>query len=278
MLLKSDFGAGQIGERNVQNAVEQAHIFDTDWFYETDNDEKYSYYEMFIEEFANWLRANGEDIDEYRNKPIDIEYYFQQYMEDYDADHTGIEGCYQAVADWLEGEEEFAASLDNAHSLYAYESGATDVEFYTKEVQYEAERAFKEQRYTQEDLTHGFKNAKDLEEAVWRAIDKGALTDVDEYDAGSYGTIRRNPDYFITGYTFLGNGETEYQLQTDVPFDEKHDYSSEVSVYMPGYPKGDLLYVTTTWMFTYGVPWEAVEVAGDELGLRDNSSSNGEEF
>ena len=61
-------------------------------------------------------------------------------------------------------------------------------------------------------------------------------------------------------------------------FDEKHDYSSEVSVYMPGYPKGDLLYVTTTWMFTYGVPWEAVEVAGDELGLRENTSSNGEDF
>lgn len=32
MLLKSDFGAGQVGERNVQNAVEELNIFDTDWF------------------------------------------------------------------------------------------------------------------------------------------------------------------------------------------------------------------------------------------------------
>lgn len=204
MLLKSDFGAGQVGERNVQNAVEELNIFDTDWFYDSGRDEDYQYYELFIENFADWLRANGEDIDEYRNKPFDAEYYFKEYMEDDKADHTGIEKLYEAVEDWVKTEVDFVNSLEYAHGMYAYESGATDIEFYTGDVEYNARRLFKEQRYTENDILHGFSRPEDLIDAVFRAIDKGGLKDVDEYDGGSYGThsFDGTEDYFETGCLF----------------------------------------------------------------------------
>lgn len=64
-------------------------------------------------------------------------------------------------------------------------------------------------------------------------------------------------------------------METSVPFSAEKDYSGEVGCRSPynwygvseRYP--DLIYATPTWIFVYGVPWEAVEEAGDELGVRN---------
>ena len=289
-LIKSELSPYEPAYNNIRNALTEHEIFDKDWFSESGNEDKEHLYDEFIDQFADWLETQDElvtKLNEYRNQDFDVEYYFKEYMEDYDADHTGIEGLYNAVEEWVKGEDDFANSLDYAHSMYSYESGAADIEFYTQDVKDNAERIFKAQRYTEEDVTHGFKNAQDMEDAVWKAIDNGGLTDVDEYDGGSYGShasVDGTEEYFETGCLFLGNSELEYQMQTSVPFSADNDFSGQVDCHSPYNWYGvsernpDLIYTNPTWIFVYGVKWEDVERAGDELGLRGEKESSGNDI
>jgi subtilisin family serine protease len=112
-----------------------------------------------------------------------------------------------------------------------------------------------------------------MAKAVIKAVDDGHLEDVDQYDAGGYG-YHPAPDgtesYFETGSCWLGNGEEEWQLPTDIPYSEENDYADTVdsrSVYRWFTISGDCIYTTSTMMYVYGVPWQYVEEAGRELGL-----------
>lgn len=280
MKILSELSPYEPAYMNIKNGIEGAGIFDESWFDEANREEDYHYYEEFLEQFANWMSEQDDvvaDLNEYRNKPFDAEYYFQQYMEDPEADHSGIEGCYNAVYDWIEKEDEFVSSADYLDSIWRYDANATDIEFYANEydIKENAQNIFHEQLYTSEDVTHGFKSAEDMVQAVMKAIDDGHLEDVDQYDAGGYGYLAA-PDgtesYFETGSCWLGNSEEEWQLPTAVPYSEKNDYADNVdsrSVYrwftISG--NGQYLYSISTRMYIYGVPWQYVEEAGRELGL-----------
>lgn len=288
-IVKSELGPYDPAYMNIRNAIETVGIFDVDWFVETGNEDKEHYYDEFINEFADWLETQDElvtKLNEYRNQPFDVEYYFGEYMQDNDAIHDGIAGCYNAVFDWVQGEEDFAVSEDNLDSMYRYDANATDIEFYANQYDIEenAKRIFKEQKYTREDITHGFDSVDGLVAAVERAIDQGHLQDVDQYDAGGMGyhaPVDGSEDYFETGSCFLGNGEVEWQMQTDVPYSEKNDYADELidcrSVYRYFAIRGDCIYTTSDRMYIYGVPWEYVEQAGDELDVRNGEAVNKDE-
>ena len=288
-IVKSELGPYDPAYNNIRNALETAGIFDVDWFAETGNEDKEHYYDEFIEEFADWLETQDElvtKLNEYRNQPFDVEYYFVQYMQDDDAIHDGIAGCYNAVFDWVQGEEDFAASEEYLDEQYRYDAGATDIEFYANQYDIEenAKRIFKEQNYTQEDITHGFSSAADMAEAVMKAVDDGHLEDVDQYDAGGMGyhaPVDGTEDYFETGSCFLGNGEIEWQMQTSIPYSEKNDYADELidcrSVYRYFAVRGDCIYTTSDRMYIYGVPWADVEEAGRELGLLNGEAVNKDE-
>ena len=288
-IVKSELNPYDPAYMNIRNALETAGIFDVDWFAETGNEDKEHYYDEFINEFADWLETQDElvtKLNEYRNQPFDVEYYFGEYMQDNDAIHDGIAGCYNAVFDWVQGEEDFAASEEYLDSKYRYDAYATDIEFYANQYDIEenAKRIFKEQKYTQEDITHGFSSAADMVEAVMKAVDDGHLKDVGQYDAGGMGyhaPVDGTEDYFETGLCFLGNGEIEWQMQTGIPYSEKNDYADELidcrSVYRYFAIRGDCIYTTSDRMYIYGVPWADVEEAGRELGLLNGRAVNKDE-
>lgn len=287
MKILSELSPYEPAYMNIKNGIEGAGIFDESWFDEANREEDYHYYEEFLEQFANWMSEQDDvvaDLNEYRNKPFDAEYYFQQYMEDPEADHSGIEGCYNAVFDWVDDQEEFASSTDYLDSMWRYDAHATDIEFYASEsdIKENAENIFHEQSYTSENVTHGFKSTEDMVQAVMKAIDDGHLEDVDQYDAGGYG-YHAAPDgtesYFETGSCWLGNSEEEWQLPTDIPYSEKNDYADTVdsrSVYRWFTINGDCIYTTSTMMYIYGVPWQYVEEAGRELGLLGGNNAPAE--
>lgn len=285
-IVKSELGPYDPAYNNIRNALETAGIFDVDWFAETGNEDKEHYYDEFIDEFADWLETQDElvtKLNEYRNQPFDVEYYFGEYMADPNAIHDGIAGCYNTVFDWVQGEEDFASSEEYLDGLYRVDAGATDIEFYASEydIRDNAERIFKEQNYTQEDITHGFSSAKDMVAAVNKCVDDGLVQDVDQYDAGGMGyhaPVDGTEDYFETGSCFLGNGEIEWQMQTSIPYSEKNDYADELtdcrSVYRYFAVRGDCIYTTSDRMYIYGVPWADVEEAGRELGLLGEGNGN----
>lgn len=290
MLIKSELGPYDPAYMNIRNALETAGIFDVDWFAETNNEDKEHYYDEFIDEFADWLETQDElvtKLNEYRNQPFDVEYYFNEYLNDYDADHTALEAIYDAVDEWVESEESFAESPEYLDSMYKYEAGATDVEFYANpmDIKDNAERLFHEQLYTSEDITHGFKSADDLAEAVNKAIDDGYLEDINQFDTDGYGyhAFCDGEPYFETGCLWLGNNEIEYQMQTSVPYSEKWAPSGVLNsnnVYRshgvtPRNP--DLVYVNPYRMYIYGVMWEHIEEAGRELGLLNGETVNKDE-
>lgn len=284
-VVKSGLGPYDPAYMNIRNALETAGIFDVDWFAETGNEDKEHYYDEFIEEFADWLETQDElvtKLNEYRNQPFDVEYYFGQYMQDNDAIHDGIAGCYNAVFDWVQGEEDFAASEEYLDSMYRYDAGATDIEFYASQydIQDNAERIF---RYRENDK-HGFGSAKDMIAAVNKCVDDGLVQDVDQYDAGGMGyhaPVDGSEEYFETGCCFLGNGEEEWQMQTSIPYSEKNDYADELidcrSVYRYFAIRGDCIYTTSDRLYVYGIPWADVEQAGRELGLLSGEAVNRDE-
>ena len=283
--IKSELSPYDPAYNNIRNALETAGIFDVDWFAETNNEDKEHFYDEFINEFADWLETQDElvtKLNEYRNQPFDVEYYFGEYMTDPNAIHDGIAGCYNAVFDWVQGEEDFAASEEYLDGLYRVDAGATDIEFYASEydIQDNAERIF---RYSENDK-HGFSSAKDMVAAVNKCVDDGLVQDVDQYEAGGMGyhaPVDGSEEYFETGSCFLGNGEEEWQMQTSIPYSEKNDYADELidcrSVYKYFAVRGDCIYVTSDLLYVYGIPWADVEQAGDELGLRNGSAVNEDE-
>lgn len=282
MKIKSELSPYEPAYGNIRNGIAQANIFDESWFDESGNEDKYHFYEEFMEQFADWMDNQPDitaDLNEYRNKPFDAEYYFQQYMEDPEADHSGIEGCYQAVYDWVEAQEEWLVSEDNLGEKYRFDAGATDIEFYANEydIKENAERIFKESKYTSQDVTHGFNSADDMVKAVMKCVDDGYVQDVAQYDGGSYGVhapVDGTEEYFETGLCFLGNGEEEDQLEPEIPYSKKNDFADLTnarSVYrwFSIDKTGRYLYSISTMIFVYGIPWAEVERAGDELGLRN---------
>ena len=283
--------------RKVNSAVEQHYgdhgynsvynqfgsIFDYDWFAETNNEDKEYLMDEFLQDFHDWLVANGENVDEYAGYNFDVEYEFEKYLEDKPCPE--IIEIFELINEWLEKENSFATSADYLGGLYRYSAGAADIEFYANsdDIKFNAEELFKEQRYTEKDITHGFKSADDLVKAVMECVDQGDVEDVDEYDAGSYGYHKLNTegDYFETGSCFLGNGEETYDLPCPVPIDEKYFGYANVAGPWVTY-KGDLIYTSSTMMFIYGIPWSKVEEKGHELGLiggdfKGNESSNEDE-
>ena len=284
-IVKSELGPYDPAYMNIRNALETAGIFDVDWFAETGNEDKEHYYDEFIEEFADWLETQDElvtKLNEYRNQPFDVEYYFGQYMQDNDAIHDGIAGCYNAVFDWVQGEEDFAASEEYLDGLYRVDANATDIEFYASQYDIDdnARRIF---QYVGNDK-HGFKSANDMIAAVNKCVDDGLVQDVDQYDAGGMGyhaPVDGSEEYFETGSCFVGNGEVEWQMQTDVPYSEKNDYADELidcrSVYRYFAVRGDCIYTTSDMLYVYGIPWADVEEAGRELGLLNGEAINKDE-
>lgn len=276
-IVKSELNPYDPAYMNIRNALETAGIFDIDWFAETGNEDKEHYYNEFIEEFADWLETQDElvtKLNEYRNQPFDVEYYFGEYMQDNDAIHDGIAGCYNAVFDWVQGEEDFAASEEYLNGKYRVGPNGFNDEFYTGDIEENARRLFKN-GYN----NHGFDSVNGLVAAVERAIDQGHLQDVDQYDAGGMGyhaPVDGSEDYFETGSCFLGNGEVEWQMQTDVPYSEENDYADELidcrSVYRYFVIRGDYICTTSNMLYVYGIPWEYVELAGDELGVRNGNN------
>lgn len=276
-IVKSELNPYDPAYNNIRNALETAGIFDIDWFAETGNEDKEHYYNEFIEEFADWLETQDElvtKLNEYRNQPFDVEYYFGEYMQDNDAIHDGIAGCYNAVFDWVQDEENLATSEEYLNGMYRLDSNGFGDEFCTRDIEKNARRLFKN-GYN----NHGFDSVNGLVAAVERAIDQGYLQDVDQYDAGGMGyhaPVDGSEDYFETGNYFLGNGEIECQMQTDVPYSEKNDYADELidcrSVYRYFAIRGDCIYTTSNMLYVYGIPWEYVELAGDELGVRNGNN------
>ena len=279
--IKSELSPYEPAYMNIRNALETAGIFDVDWFAETNNEDKEHFYDEFIDEFANWLETQDElvtKLNEYRNQPFDVEYYFGEYMTDPEADHSGIAGCYNAVFDWVQGEEDFAASEEYLDDMYRFDAGATDIEFYANQydIDENARRIF---RYAENE--HGFKSPDGMIQAVNKCVEDGLVQDVDQYDAGGMGyhaPVDGSEDYFETGTCFLGNGDIEWQMQTDIPYSKKNDYADELndcrSVYRYFAVRGDCIYTTSDRLYIYGIPWVDVERAGDELGVRNNTSAN----
>ena len=119
-IVKSELGPYDPAYMNIRNAIETAGIFDVDWFAETGNEDKEHYYNEFINEFADWLETQDElvtKLNEYRNQPFDVEYYFGEYMQDNDADHSAIGDMYEAVYDWVQSEDDFANSPEYLDSM-----------------------------------------------------------------------------------------------------------------------------------------------------------------
>lgn len=259
---------GDTGWNNLVNALDK--IWDFDWFYRDGNEhsDEIALFDSFIDDFLDYLTDEGVDLYEYKNKPFDIKYYFESYMN---SDRSyAINDLYSKVEDWLSDAEEYASSRDYLDSMYLFENGAASVEFYTNDVKDNAERCFRLEN------THGFNSAKDLEDAVWKAIDDGNLCTYDVYDGGSMGyhsSEEGDGEYFETGYCFLGNGEEEYQLDESVPFSDEYDYNNVLNNHIV---HGDLLYVSSTLVYCYGVKWSDVEAAGDELGVRNGAASESE--
>lgn len=276
-IVKSELNPYDPAYMNIRNALETAGIFDIDWFAETGNEDKEHYYNEFIEEFADWLETQDElvtKLNEYRNQPFDVEYYFGEYIQDNDAIHDGIAGCYNAVFDWVQGEEDFAASEECLNEKYRLDSDGFDDEFCTGDIEENARRLFKN-GYN----NHGFDSVNGLVAAVERAIDQGHLQDVDQYDAGGMGyhaPVDGSEDYFETGSYFLGNDEVVWQMQTDVPYSKKNDHADELidcrSVYRYFAIREDYICTTSNMLYVYGIPWEYVELAGDELGVRNGNN------
>lgn len=277
MLIKSELSPYDPAYMNIRNALETAGIFDVDWFAETGNEDKEHYYDEFIDEFADWLETQDElvtKLNEYRNQPFDVEYYFGEYMRDNDAIHNGIEGCYNTVFDWVQGQEDFAASEEYLDGMYRLDSHGFDDELCTYDIKENARRLFHNGNNN-----HGFDSVDGLVAAVERAIDQGHLQDVGQYDAGGMGyhaPVDGSEDYFETGSIFLGNGEEEFQMETSIPYSEQNDYADELigskSVYRYFAIRGDCIYVTSDRMYIYGIPWEYVEQAGDEIGVRNGKN------
>ncbi len=249
-----------VGFKNVYNNMSE--IFDENWFDVTNNDDMYTYYEGFCEDFANWLRTQGVDIDEYRNMPLDIGYYFKQYMEDDNADHFNIETVFEAVHNWVQSEDDFASSDDYLDDMYCRDARITDLSFYADPNVIE-----RSARQCMEDgVNRGFNSAEDIVTAVNAAIDDYDVEDIEDYDAGGYGYIKWEPsdDMFLTGTCWLGNGEEEWQMQDSVPFAEEYDYGN---VYRDFTIHGDCIYTISDKMYEYGIAWDKIEEKGRELGL-----------
>ena len=252
---------------NIINQLDS--IIDTDWIYEASlSDEKQeqaeSYLEIFVEDFIDYLEREGENPGEYPNKKIDIGYWFNAYMAD---PCDEIMDFYQIVHDWLQGEEDFAASDEYLDSLWMLGSGGFEQSIVMGDIEYNAEKIFSDS----DNDKHGFSSAGDMVKAVNKAIDDGHLDDVDQYDAGGMGyhaPVDGSEDYFETGSVFLGNGEEELQMSTGVPFSEEYDYGNCYSDFTV---RGDCIYTVSDRMYIYGVPWQYVEKAGDELGLRNKT-------
>lgn len=263
----ADFIAGNHGWNNLVNHMSK--IWDEDWFYRdgSEDTESVELYDLFLEDFYNYLETNTDaNIGEYANKEFDIQYYFDQYMNDNPCE--AITQLYERVHDWLQNEEDFAASEDYLDSLYRRDAHATDIEFYanSEDIKENARKVFKEQRWTQEDLTHGFKNPEDLATAVQKVVDENDVEDIEAYDAGGMGYHETDikGEWFETGCQFLGNGEEEWQMQCGVPFSKENDYGD---CYRDFTINGDCIYVISDRLYVYGVKWSDVVEAGKELGL-----------
>lgn len=248
--------------RNMYN------IWDEDWFYRNGDEdtESIDLYNIFLEDFKDWLINHGVNVEEYPNMDFDAGYYFKEYMNDNPCPE--IEQLYENVHDWLQGEEDFAASDEYLDSLWMLGSGGFDHEIVMGDIEDNARRLFKNGNDN-----HGFKTPDDLVEAVNKAIDDGHLDDVDQYDAGGMGyhaPVDGTEDYFETGSIFLGNGEEEWQMESPVPFSEEYDFGN---CYRYFAIRGDCIYVTSDRMYIYGVPWQYVEEAGRELGLLGGSDN-----
>lgn len=249
--------------RNMYN------IWDEDWFYRNGDEDTVNIdlYNAFLEDFKNWLIAEGVNVEEYPNMDFDAGYYFKEYMNDNPCPE--IEQLYENVHDWIQGEEDFASSDEYLDDMYRLDAGATSIDFYTADVRENAERLF-----LNGNDNHGFNSVKDLIAAVNECIDSGLVQDVDQYEAGGMGyhaPVDGTEDYFETGLCFLGNGEIEWQMSESVPFSEEYDYGDCYGYFCV---KGDCIYTTSDRMYVYGIPWAEVETKGDELGLRNGSVNN----
>ena len=252
---------GDHARNNLINMMNHQVIND-EWF--DDHEEDLELYSAFLDDFADWLLNEGEDVGEYPNKSIDITDYFKSYMADKPCEEMVL--LYNDVAKWLDESYEYAISRDFTDNLYLAESAITDIEFYTYDIAYNAEKIFRKQNYTEEDITHGFKSPKDLIEAVNEVVDNQGVETYDVYDAGGMGhhDYDGSGDYFETGHQWLGNGQEEYQLDSKCLFKPGFEAENLYDI-----PNSDLIYATSTNMYCYGVKWEDVEEAGDKLGLRN---------
>lgn len=254
--VKSALNLEDTAQANVANNF-NSKIFDYTWFDATNSDT--TNYDLFIEDFTQWLIENGVNVNEYPNMDFDVGYYFKEFMNDPNANTSNAEAMYQQVYDWLEGEEEFMTSDQYLDDMYGNTS-FTDDEFFTQDIDENARKQF------QYGDTHGFKSAQDLVKAARECLDK--LECYDKYDAGGMGyhAYDENNEWFETGCLFLGNGEEEWQLDPEVPFDEEYDFCDAYRHFCIN--RGCYMYAVSDRLYAYGVRWSDVEQKGDELGLR----------
>ena len=245
-------------EKNVENNL--GGLFNEDWFYDYNSPQKSAeLYESFVEEFTDWLIGQGVDLASYKNMKVDLAYYLSEYVGSKEYNGSALEGIYEKVGEWLENEFEFANSRENLDGLYMFENGGFDSEIATEDINENAKKQM------DSGVTHGFKSAKDLAEAAELAASRNLET-YDVYDAGGMGwhSYDEDSEWFETGCIFLGNGEEHYELDS-LPFDEEVDFTG---VYGHNGVYGDHMSWSSDLMYCYGVKWEYVEAAGDELGLR----------
>lgn len=253
--VKSALNLEDTAQANVANNF-NSKIFDYTWFDATKSDT--TNYDLFIEDFTQWLIENGVNVNEYPNMDFDVGYYFKEFMNDPDANTTNAEAMYQQVQDWLTGEEEFMTSDQYLDDMYG-NTYFTDNEFFTQDIDENARKQF------QYGDTHGFKSAQDLAKAARECLNY--LECYDMYDAGGMGyhAYDENNEWFETGCLFLGNGEEEWQLDPDVPFDEEYDYANAYSYFCINH---GCMYAVSDRLYAYGIKWSDIEQKGDELGLR----------
>ena len=254
--IKSALNLEDTAIANVANNF-NSKIFNYDWFDATESDT--INYEMFIEDFTQWLIQNGINVDEYPNMDFDVGYYFKEFMNDPEANTSNAEAMYQQVYDWLEGEEEFMTSDQYLDDMYGNTS-FTDIEFFTQDIEENARKQF------QYGDNHGFKSVQDLITAVNESLDY--LECYDKYDAGGMGyhTYDENNEWFETGCLFLGNSEEEWQLDPEVPFDEEYDFCNAYRHFC--IRRYCYMYAVSDRLYAYGIRWSDIEQKGDELGLR----------
>jgi hypothetical protein len=244
------FSKGTLTIADVDTMVNDKGAFRKDWINNVLGGEEEAKAEKLYEGFITDLTHYMNDNDITDLTPTVLDHYAQ------DNEAQDYNELIDMVHDWVATQDDYISSLEYAREIYAYENGAADTEFYCQDIETYAEE------YWRNDEEHGFDSLQDMIYAIKECCKDGDIEDVVQYDGETYGwrcDPTDYPEYCIVGELFLGNSEEEWQLQDEVPFDEKWQTPWTANVYRDFAIRGDCIYSPNYTMLVYGVPWEKVE-------------------